>query len=286
MAIAYHLRGTEEFHWSDLWERQRLDDLLAVAVRDPLSKYLERHLPPSGPILEGGCGLGQYVIYLGDRGYYVIGGDSSLTALHIHRQAYPDSPLLGLDLRRLPFVDDALQGHISIGVVEHLEEGPHELLCEFYRTLSPGGILLLAVPWVNLYRRLTMPMVRRRQRRLRAAGARFYQYAFTRAEIRAFLERAGFRVRAFYPYSPGKGMREISLLLRCGALWKRVVPGGYPPYETARNAKHGGVPEAPSRDREEVGGGSVSGVRRFLYWPPVLWTFAHMILAVAQKPEA
>jgi len=30
----------------------------------------------------------------------------------------------------------------------------------------------------------------------------------------------------------------------------------------------------------------VQGVRRLLYWPPVLWAFAHMILAVAEKPES
>ncbi len=271
MAIAYYARRPETKHWDKVWEANELSHLLTVARKDPLSTHISKNLPAQGPVLEGGCGLGQYVVYLRDRGYRVIGGDFSLIALRIHRQAYPDSPLLGLDLRRMPLADDSFQGHISIGVVEHHEEGPQELLREFYRTLAPGGMLLLSVPWVNGYRRLNMPRIQRIQTKLRAAGADFYQYAFTRNEIRAFLERAGFRVRAFHPYSPAKGMREFPLLRRLYHRRKAVCTA---------EVKTGGTVSG------EAGVKKVRGVRRLLYWSPVLWTFAHMILAVAQKPES
>lgn len=268
MAITYYARRPETKHWDEVWKASTLSHLLAVAQRDPLSVHLLKYLPAQGAILEGGCGLGQYVVYLRTRGYSVIGGDFSLTALRIHRQAHPDSPLLGLDLRRMPFADNAFQGHISLGVVEHLEEGPREMLREFYRTLAPGGMLLLSVPWVNGYRRLAKPLIQGRQSRLHAAGANFYQYAFTRGEVRAFLEKAGFRVRAFYPYSPARGLREFPLLRR---LYRRAVP---------RPAER----KAAASVSADAGVEKVQGVRRFLYWHPVLWIFAHMILAVAQKP--
>lgn len=269
MPITYYAQTANRDHWGTVWGQQQLDHLLAVAARDPLSRHLEAHLPTSGVILEGGCGLGQYVLFFRTRGYHVVGGDFSLTALQIHRQVYPDSPLLCLNLRRMPFADNAFQGHISLGVIEHLEEGPQEMLHEFYRTLAPGGTLLLSVPWVNGYRRLTMPLIQRRQTRLRAAGADFYQYALTKGEMRAFLEGAGFRVRAFHSYSPAKGMREFPLLRR---LYYRAVPR---PAEGKTTVPLNNVP----------GVEKIHGMRRFLYWPPVLWIFAHMILVVAQKPE-
>lgn len=269
MAIAYYIHRPEAKHWDETWKANQLSRLLATAQRDPLSAHLLKHLPTHGTILEGGCGLGQYVVYLRDRGHSMVGGDFSLIALRVHRQAYPDSPLLGLDLRQIPFADSVLQGHISLGVVEHLEEGPQKMLHEFYRTLAPGGTLLLSVPWVNGYRCLTKRLIQRRQARLRAAGADFHQYAFTRGEIQALLERSGFRVRAFHPYSPAKGIREFPLLRHL----QRTVASNY-------------TAEISPTPVGELGAGKVRGLRRCLYWRPVLWLFSHMILVVAQKPES
>lgn len=262
MPIAYYTQTADEDHWSGVWEQQQLDHLLAIATHDPLSRHLEAHLPPSGLIFEGGCGLGQYILFFRQRGYQVFGGDFSLRALRIHRQAYPDSPLLGLDLRRLPFANGAFQGHISLGVVEHLEGGLQETLHEFYRTLAPGGILLLSVPWVNGARRLLTPFIRRRQAQRRAAGATFYQYAFTRRELGRFLTAAGFAVRAFYPYSPGKGVREVLSFLK------------------PRTSSHvlSSYASVPARRQLQN-----TPFRRLLYTPPLLWTFAHMILVVAVR---
>lgn len=258
MPITYYTQTADKDHWSSVWEQQQLNRLLAIAARDPFSRHLEAHLPTSGLILEGGCGLGQYVLFFRRRGYHVVGGDFSPAALRMHRQAYPDSPLLGLDLREMPFTDNAFQAHISLGVVEHLEEGPHEILRELHRTLASGGTLLLSVPWVNGARSLLAPFIRRRQAQRQAAGATFYQYAFTRQELRRFLTAASFVVHAFYPYSPGRGGREIMSLLK-----------------TATSG-HASVPSQAQRRS--------SPFRHLIYTPPFLWTFAHMILVVAGKP--
>ena len=190
----------------------------------------------------------------------MIGGDFSLAALRIHRQLHPDSPLLGLALQRMPFADGTFQAQISLGVIEHLEEGPQEMLREFHRTLAPGGILLLSVPWVNGARRLLSPFIRRRQVQRRAAGATFYQYAFTRQELRHFLTTAGFMVHTFYPYSPGRGVREVVGLLKTATFGRSSASG-----------------RAPQRR-------SSPPLRRLIYTPPLLWTFAYMILVVAGKP--
>jgi len=131
-------------------------------------------------------------------------------------------------------------------------------LREIYRTLAPGGTLLLSVPWVNAARRLLASLIRHHQARRLAAGATFYQYAFTRRELRRVLTTAGFVVRAFYPYSPGKGGREILGLLK------------------PTTSSHTSAPVRAQRRG--------SPLRHLIYTPPLLWIFAHMILVVAKKP--
>ena len=266
MALAYYTFPAAADSWSHLWREESLRRLLAVANRDPLTSQLLAHLPTEGVILEAGCGLGQYVTLFRDRGLHMIGGDLSLTALQTHRRLYPASPLAALDLHHMPLADRAVQGLISLGVVEHVEEGPQEMLDEFHRVLAPGGVLLLSVPWVNGYRSLVKRRIEQGQARLRAAGAGFYQYAFTSGEVQAFLKRAGFTLQALRPYSPAKGMREcplLALLLRGGSARSR------------RERQNG---EGTSAAAE------VRGIRRCLYWQPVLHFFAHMILAVSHRP--
>ena len=216
MPLAYYFDPPTREYWSSLWQGQELRALLAIAAIDPLSDHLLRYLPKRQPILEGGCGLGQYVAYFRERGYQIIGGDYSIEALETHRQVYAESPLVGLDLRAMPFLNESLGAHISLGVIEHLEalEKTRTLLCEFWRTLCPNGILLLGVPWMNGYRTVLGPWLQCRQNRQRAAGKPFYQYAFSRRELSILLEGTGFRVLAFRPYSPARGMRELPLFAK------------------------------------------------------------------------
>ena len=48
-----------------------------------------------------------------------------------------------------------------------------------------AGVLLLSVPYWNGVRRLSAPWLAREARRTRRRGGQFYQYAFTRSEVRA-----------------------------------------------------------------------------------------------------
>jgi SAM-dependent methyltransferase len=258
MPIAYYATVADERHWSNFWSGQQLAHLLAVAERDPLSGHLVRHLPADGVVLEAGCGLGQYVLYLRRRGFATIGADFSFPALAAHRQHHRESPLTALDLRQLPLADGAIAAYISLGVVEHLESGPLPFLGEAARVLRPGGLALVAVPWVNGLRRLLTGRVTKRQGARRDAGMPFYQYCFSRAEIRAFLATAGLRWVTSYPYSPAKGLREF---------W----PG------RSRRATDSGPPTTGGPPRRSP------LLRQVLYWPPVLAATAHMILAVAVK---
>jgi SAM-dependent methyltransferase len=264
MPLAYYSRSATAEFWSEHWGSHSVATLLEVARRSPLTALIERHLPPGGLVLEAGCGLGQYVLLLRERGRAAVGADWSLDALREGRRA--GAPLAAMDLRALAVRKDAAAAYLSLGVVEHDPAGPDAIVAEAARVLAPGGVLLLSVPYWNGVRRLSTPWLERDARRTRAGGGQFYQFAFTRAEVRRFLESAGFRVRAFHPYDPARILR--------GAL-RRVRPPGAPaPAAAPAEAAH--TPRA---------GGARGLLRTALYSSPALRLFGHMILAIAVKPE-
>ena len=278
MPLAYYAQTATEEHWTDLWQKNRLDHLLTVAGRDPLSMYLQKHLGDARLVIEGGCGLGQHVIFFEQLGYRIVGGDFSLKALQGHKLSQPASPLVALDLLHMPFADDTFEGHISIGVIEHFVAGPGEILAEIYRTQSPGSVLLISVPWLNGYRRLNGWAIRRTQSKRRRAGAEFYQYAYSTAELKSVLEAAGFQVERFYPYSPAKGLREVPPL---AFLFQRLTGAG--PGNNSEQSTGAATPTTQLDFKAVIR--PVTGLRRILYQAPILNTFAHMILAVAHKPR-
>jgi SAM-dependent methyltransferase len=263
--LAYFSRAATAEFWSEHWGSHSVATLLEVARHSPLTAIIERHLPPRGLVLEAGCGLGQYVLLLRERGHAAVGADWSLDALREGRRA--GAPLAAMDLRALAVRGGAAAAYLSLGVVEHDPAGPDAIVAEAARVLAPGGTLLLSVPYWNGVRRLSTPWLERDARRTRAGGGQFYQFAFTRTEVRRFLEAAGFRVCGFHPYDPARILR--------GAL---------------RRARRPGAP-APAADPTEAAAapraGGVRGLlRAALYSPPALRLLGHMILAVGVKPEA
>jgi SAM-dependent methyltransferase len=271
MPLAYYSRAATEEFWSEHWGGHDVRELLAVARRSPLTALIESSLPPGGVVLEAGCGLGQYVILLRERGHRAVGADWSVEALRRARAHATAAPLAAMDLSALAVRDGAASAYLSLGVVEHDVAGPDRLLAEARRVLVRGGRLVLSVPYVNGCRRLFTPVVARRQARVRSGGGQFYQYAFRRSEVRVFLEAAGFRVLAFAPYDPARILRS--------ALRRRAPRGGGPPV--------GAAPSGPPPAGSAAAGGprrmAARLARRALYSAPALRLLGHMLLAVAEK---
>src|SRR5262249_55589036 len=138
----------------------------------------------------------------------VIGADWSHDALRRSRNAVASTPLAVMDLTQLAVKSGMFAAYVSLGVVEHDPKGPDAIVAEAARVLAPGGRLLLSVPYWNGARRLLARRLVRAGDQIRAAGGGFYQFAFTRSEVRAFVEAHGFRVIAFHPYDPARMWRQ------------------------------------------------------------------------------
>lgn len=263
MPLAYYSVAARQEFWTEHWGSHTVAELLAVARASPLTDLLTRALPPTGLVLEAGCGLGQYVLLLRERGWRAAGADWSVEALAACRRVSP-APLAAMDLSALALRPGAVAAYVSLGVVEHDPDGPDRLLAEARRVLAPGGVALVSVPYWNGARRLGTAWIARRNRAVARAGGQFYQYAFSRGELIAALGRHGLETRGLHPYDPARLLR--------GLVPRATRPSGE------------GAPAVGSAAGGAARSSGLRGaVRRLLYSPPALRFLSHMLLAVAVK---
>jgi SAM-dependent methyltransferase len=136
------------------WEAHQFHRLLASCHRDEVVPYILRHVKRQGPILEAGCGLGRFIVFMERRGFRDVRGiDISPDAVAIVNSIAPTLNVTCGDVSNLPLDDSSIRGIVSLGVVEHFEEGPRAALREFHRVMMPGATAIITVPYLNLVRR-------------------------------------------------------------------------------------------------------------------------------------
>jgi len=236
------------------WKVEEYDALWATCETDPLTPWARKHFPPHGRILEAGCGAGRYVKYLHDHGYDCVGIEFSGETVANVRRKWPELNVVQGDVAQMPFADDAFEGVLSVGVVEHFPAGPERPLAEMHRVLAPGGTALITVPCLNRLRRLKGPLcgIRHMFRAnptlrkllgkppLRHSGwnlhnARyrwhvfpewgdFLEYRFAPEQFETFVQRAGFEILASVPlYHLGGLYHEFGRLVGRHVNWRLVT---------------------------------------------------------------
>jgi SAM-dependent methyltransferase len=194
MKKIYTIRNTEE-QQRHLWDRHSVaEEAAACSQRSIVSAFME-HLPKNERIVEAGCGLGAWVIFLSEQGYRIEGIDNNREVIEELKAWNPDLSVREGDIRRLPYRDETLGAYISLGVVEHFEEGCDAALHEAYRVLKPGGLIFLTVPLVNTFRRFIAHPLRSFYLTLRALKGHpryFAENRYTRREAEQLLTRNRF----------------------------------------------------------------------------------------------
>jgi len=112
--------------------------------RDLLDRYADL-VRGRGIAWEIGCGPGHVGRYLYDRGIPVSGLDLSAGMVAIASRLNPEMSFTQGTMLTLPVADAALAGIVSFYAIIHLARAEaSQALCEFHRTLQPGGYLLLS----------------------------------------------------------------------------------------------------------------------------------------------
>lgn len=193
------------------WSGDSVEENISLCDSQTIEPVLIDALPRPGAILESGCGLGRWVFHLRRKGFDVTGIDLSMPAVQQALAYDPAAPIHCDDVLRSRFPDAFFAAAISLGVVEHFEEGPGKALDELKRVLKANGTLCISVPTQNLVRLLLTNRLKELYRWLKRRKGEdfvFEEYRYTRSEFSAYLQNAGFEILSMVPddYLPPRNM--------------------------------------------------------------------------------
>jgi SAM-dependent methyltransferase len=193
-----------------------LDGEIASYDGRTLIGYLDKYLTPKSRILEAGCGFGGWCEWLARRGHDPIGLEYHEDIVAMSHDFNPEAKVELGDVKTVNYPNESFDSYISLGVIEHFEDGPQEALSEAYRVLKPGAIAFITTPYLNPIRRLFSHPVRSAYLKLtdlRGRRSNFWEYRFTADELSSFVSKAGLNVVevAVDDYDPEQTDRHIGL---------------------------------------------------------------------------
>jgi SAM-dependent methyltransferase len=194
--ILYYYREADANFWDDHWEKQITKiyyKKYEAGSLDEIAPFIEKYLHNDDVILEAGCGTARYIVALRSRGFYNVQGiDWGPKTIKKVKSVYPDLPIKVGDATDIRMMNNFCDGYLSLGVVEHREDGPEPFLLEAFRVLKPGGYSFITIPYINPLRNLKRCLGF--YRKINDTNTIFYQYAFSKFEFRKFLEKTGFEI--------------------------------------------------------------------------------------------
>jgi ubiquinone/menaquinone biosynthesis C-methylase UbiE len=206
------------------WDNHWGDTDIATLYKS-LSKYnlitriTKKYLSPKdGPILEGGCGVGQFVYSLSKAEYECVGVDVARATIANVKNLYPSLNLRVMDIRKIDFPNNYFAGYWSLGVIEHYIEGYNKILDEMFRVVQPGGYIFVQVPIMCLLRRLkalfglyeTAPA----ESKNNFSKANFYQFVFPPRKLINDFTKQGLELVEMRSNAGIKGLGDEVVILK------------------------------------------------------------------------
>ena len=141
--------------WDGMWSTRTIEQELEACDIETAPRVLFlTNLPRNGKIIDAGCGFGKWVIYLSERGYNMIGVDNNKLAISKLKNFNSSLKIDLGNILKLNYPDNYFDAYISMGVIEHFEEGPLGILKEAFRVLKPNGLIFVSTPTVNIIRKV------------------------------------------------------------------------------------------------------------------------------------
>ena len=202
--------GFVEDHWTKIWEQEggpqgRIERIARQDEYRLMAPYI-RSMSKDVRILDGGCGMGDWVLCLARKGFDITGLDLSRKTVAQLQARFPYAKFAAGDIRSTGFPDKSFDAYYSWGVFEHFEVGPGECLQEALRILKPGGTLFISVPLDNFRQSVIGTFAPARPH---MEGDRFYQYRFTRSELAREISSSGFELVSFHPIHKRQGVLRV-----------------------------------------------------------------------------
>ncbi len=232
--IKYGHRPTRHF-WQSIWSELDLDARVNTISdsNNPLKGNLLKHLSRQNRILDAGCGIGEWAIFLKEQKYDVVGLDFESETIQRLSRVYPDIEWKLGDVLNLPFDDNSFDVYLSLGVLEHLEGKFIQGVKEARRVLKPNGLLFLLVPYYSGFRRILRSYTKIRD------DLPFYQYYFEERELSKILRANWFEIiRVFKADAIWGLLGELPYIDRLYLMFqKRISPKSKTSSESRKESK-------------------------------------------------
>ncbi len=210
-AIVY-TGGLSSESWDSVWQDQEkflLQKAKTISKKDRVLRLVRKFAPEGSRVLEGGCGLGQFVYSLDKFGYRVTGIDYAEKTVALIKEKFPHLDIRLGDVTNLKDIGDgAYDVYYSGGVIEHFYDGYDDILNEMYRTLDQNGVLIITFPSLTPKRRQMMKNLPQVES---IDPNNFYQFALDQDEAIQRFEKRGFKLlhkkirnglRGYIEYNP------------------------------------------------------------------------------------
>lgn len=196
-----------EKYWTAVWNKEGgpQGHINCIPRRDEyrvIAPYMAK-LPKGARVLDGGCGLGDWTLFFARQGFSVVGLDLSQQTVEQLNVRFPEAEFADGDIRYTNFPDNSFDAYFSWGVFEHFESGLQDCVQEAFRILKPGGWLFVSVPLDNLRHALLGSFA---HSRIPSGNLRFYQWRLSRAELANELVMGGFEVLETRPIHKRQGV--------------------------------------------------------------------------------
>ncbi len=195
LLLSFHSREDQDVAQ---WSHRSLEGEIKSYEGRTIVRHFETYLDgKNARILEAGCGLGGWCEWFRRRGNEVIGVEYNEHIVKRAKEVNPLIPILFGNVNELHCPDSSFDAYISLGVIEHFEHGPENVLKEAYRVLKPGGLAFVSTPYLNILRRFISHPMRSIYfiiHRLMGRHGYFWEYRFTKGELESYLQKAGFEI--------------------------------------------------------------------------------------------
>lgn len=197
MSYKFYSPKTSKEQENTQWDMRSLDEEIRSFELRTIAPVFRRYMNPASRILEAGCGIGAWCEWFQNQGHHPIGIEYNQRVIAQAKSWLPFVSVEFGDVTQIAYPSDFFDSYVSLGVVEHFEEGPDQPLREAHRVLKPGGIAFVSTPCINGLRTILAHPVRSfffTLNRLRGKSSHFWEYRFSKQELQQFLERNGFEV--------------------------------------------------------------------------------------------